>query len=102
VVIEAKMEHSTQVALPRIIVYLACLWHSRTSRSLSGSVNGVVSDGFQWIFVTITEDGTVKVSRMFDLLIQGDVKKVLGCLTYIIQTGAKMIPNTTPEKTEEV
>lgn len=74
-VIEAEMEHGVQVALPRIIVYLACLWHARTSRSLSGSVNGVVSDGFQWFFVTITEDGMVKVSRMFDLLIQEDVKK---------------------------
>jgi hypothetical protein len=53
------------------------------------------SDGYQFVFVTITHDGTVKTSKTFDIL-QGEMSKVLG-----LETTQAMGPNTSPERDGE-
>jgi len=65
-------------------------------------VYGISSDGFKWIFVTITHGGLVKVSRLFDMACL-DMSKILACLRYIFTTAAKISPNfnVTMEKMEK-
>lgn len=85
-------------AIPQLLVYLACLRQSRIRRHRTdASVYGVASDGYLFLFVMITHDGIVKLSRCFDVA-AGDTLKVLGCLRYILETTVEMSPNVTPEK----
>lgn len=46
---------------------------------------------------TITYEGTVKISRCFDIA-QGEMLMVLGCLRYILGTTAAMSPGVPPER----
>jgi hypothetical protein len=98
IIIEAKIQRAVTLALPQLLVYLACPHQSRVRRSTNSSVYGVASDGYTFVFVTITDDGSVRLSRTFDVLL-GDLEKVLQCLRHILETTALMSPNTTPEKT---
>jgi hypothetical protein len=101
VIVEAKAQFAVGQAIPQLLAYLACLHQSRLQRSRTdASVCGVSSDGYQFIFVTITHDGTVKITRIFDIL-QGDLAKVLGWLTYMLETTAAMSHNVTPERNDE-
>ena len=98
VIVEAKVQFSVSQALPQLLAYLACLHQSRRQRNRTdASVYGVSSDGYQFVFIAITHDGTVKISRVLDVL-QGDMAKVLGWLKYLLETTAAMSPNVTPEK----
>jgi hypothetical protein len=100
IVITTKTTQIIDETLPQLLAYLACLRQSRLQRSRKdGSVYGVMSNGFMWTFVTITHIGTVKISRMFNLL-HGlvDMQRVLACLQYILETATGMSPNVTPEK----
>jgi hypothetical protein len=97
VIVQAKVQYGAGLALPQLLTYLACLRQSRLQRKRTdASAYGVVSDGYQFTFVTITHDGTVKMSRMFDIVF-GDMEKVLAWLTFILETIADMIPNASPE-----
>ena len=95
VIVEAKAQRAVGQALPHLLAYLACLRQSRLQQNRTyASVYGISSDGYLFIFVNITHDGTVKISRNFDIL-QGEMPKVLGCLRYLLGT-AKMGFNVTP------
>jgi len=97
-VVEAKFERSVDRALPQLVVYLASLHQSRLRRLRSdASVYGLASDGYVFIFVTISHEGVLKLSKRFDVL-QGDLKVVLGCLEYVLEMTANMSPTLTPEK----
>jgi hypothetical protein len=67
---------------------------------LDASVYGLVSDGYEFIFVKITHDGTVMLSRQLDILRKGDMKKVLGCLKHILEITASRSPKSTPERND--
>jgi len=96
VIIEAKVHDTVVSALPQLLVYLACLRQSRIKRHRkNSSVYGVASDGYAFVFVTITHDGTVKRTKTFDVTM-GDIEIVLQCLRHILETTALMSPNTTP------
>ncbi|KAF5379526.1 hypothetical protein D9615_006508 [Tricholomella constricta] len=96
--VEAKFHGSIFHAFTQLVVYLACLRQSRSNRGRSDtSVYGVATDGLSYIFVTITHEGVVKLSKVFDVL-QGELPLVLGCLRYILEKAMSMIPNSTPEK----
>lgn len=98
VIVEAKVQFSVGQALPQLLAYLACLHQSRRQRNRTdASVYGVSSDGYQFVFVAITHNGTVKISRVLDVL-QGDMARVLGWLKYVLETTAAMSPNVTPEQ----
>ena len=76
-------------------MYLACFRQSRLERNWTGaSVYGVSSDGYRFtgIFVTITHDGTVKMSKTFDIL-HGDLPKILGWLKVMLEITAAVSPN---------
>ncbi|KIM89201.1 hypothetical protein PILCRDRAFT_84944 [Piloderma croceum F 1598] len=49
---------------------------------------------------TITHNGTVKISRVLDVL-PGDMAKVLGWLKYLLETTAATSPNLKPETNRE-
>jgi hypothetical protein len=82
----AKFERSVDRASPELVVYLGCLYQSllRQLRS-DASVYVLASDGFVFIFVTISHEGVLKLSGAFDVLL-GDLSTVLGCLEYILKT----------------
>jgi len=85
-------------ALPQLVVYLASIHQSRLQRNRpNATVYGTVSDGYTFIFVTITHDGVLKQSRRFEVL-EGEITTVLGCLKYLIETSASISPSATPEK----
>jgi len=95
--VEAESHGGVSVALPQLVVYLASLRQSRLNQGRSNaSVYGVVTDGFSFVFVTITHEGVLKKSRLFDVL-HGNLPIVLGCLQYILETTMSMSPNLTPE-----
>jgi hypothetical protein len=96
--VEAKFHGSLFNAFAQLVVYLACLRQSRSNRGRSDtSVYGVATDGLSYVFVTITHEGVLKLSRQFDVM-QGDLPTVLGCLQYILEMAMSMTPNLTPEK----
>ena len=49
------------------------------------------------IFVTITHDGTVKMSKTFDIH-HGDLPKILGWLKVMLEITAAVSPNVIPER----
>ena len=93
---EVKVSRGVDQVLPQLFVYLASLRQARLQRGRSdASVYGAASDGYVFVFVTITYDGTIKLSRRFDIT-QGDMAMVLGCFKYILET-ADMRSNLTPK-----
>jgi hypothetical protein len=70
--------------------------HAFISLDGNATVYDVSSDGYQFVFVAITHNGTVKISRVLDVL-QGDMAKGLGWLKYVLETTAAMSPNVMPE-----
>ncbi|KIL64202.1 hypothetical protein M378DRAFT_628576 [Amanita muscaria Koide BX008] len=93
VIIEAKAEGAVGMALPQLLVYLVCLRHSRLERNRTdASVYGVSSDGLQFTFVTITHDGTVKISK------QGDMSRVLGWLRFILEKTSLTVETRTMKR----
>lgn len=97
-VIQPKKPLSIDCALPELVVYLASLHQSRLRRNRSdATVYGIVSDGYAFIFVTITQDGTLKPSRRFEVT-KGDTQTVLGCLKYVLEMLGNMSLNVTPKK----
>jgi len=98
VIVKAKMKDTMSSGLAQLLAYLACLRQSRIRRHrTNSSVYGVASDGYAFVFVTITDDGSVKRSRVFDVRF-GEMEKVLQCLRYILEQTTSMSQNTTPEK----
>ena len=99
--VEAKFDQSVVQALDQLIVYLASLRQSRLQRNRpDASVYGVASDGYVFIFVQISHDGTVLLSRNFDIVRKGEMKKVLGCLRHILEVTANRSPGSTPERND--
>jgi hypothetical protein len=98
--VEAKKMHNLDSAFPQLVVYLASIRESRLSQGQSdASVYGVASDGYSWIFVTITHDGTLQESRRFDIKANPeDLRTILGCVRYILEKSASVGgPNMAPE-----
>ena len=66
VIVDAKTSRAVDEALPQLLAYLACLCQSRLQGGrCDASVYGVASDRFLFLFVKITHDGVVKISRHF-------------------------------------
>jgi len=101
--VEAKVQDSVETAFAQLVIYLGALYQSRVSRKRrDASVYGVASDGYIYIFVTITHQGDLKQSRSFDIIsTPNDLAAVLGCLKFLLEKSASMTPNRTPEKNTE-
>jgi len=98
--VEAKFDGSVNSAITQLIVYLASLHQSRLQRKRkNASVYGVASDGYAFTFVKISYDGTVMMSRQFNIL-EGEMKKVLAGLRHILDITASRSPNSRPERND--
>jgi hypothetical protein len=60
------------------------------------TIYGVISDGYAYKFLTITQNEELKQSKIFDI-IDGDKLTILGCLKYMLKMSADMSPNVTPK-----
>jgi hypothetical protein len=99
--VEAKKAFNLLSALPQLVVYLASIHQSRLSRGrCDASVYGVASDGYSFMFVTITHDGTLRQSKQFKVD-GGETRTILGCLKYLLEKSGSLSPNATPEKKED-
>lgn len=97
--VEAKNYGGVEDALAQLIVYLASLRQSRLQRNhRDATVYGVASDGYVFVFIKISDDGTVLRSPWYDIL-NGKLKKVLLCLRHILETTASRSPTLTPGET---
>jgi hypothetical protein len=98
IAVEAKPTDNLETALPQLIVYLACLRQGRMAPGRKdSSVHGVISDGFDFRFVTITHEGVVKVSRSFNIS-RGEMQTVN---MYILRTTMERSPTVAPEKIKD-
>ena len=96
-IVEAKPNLTVAQAIPQLVVYLACIRQSRIQRGRTDtSVYGLASDGVQFIFVTISSEGIIRMTS--PLHISWDFQQVMGRLKYILEKTASMSPNATPEK----
>ena len=77
------------------LLCISSLRQSRVNRGRSDtSVYGIATDGLEYIFVTITHQGILKMSKKFDIRC-GDLETVLGCLKYLLETAMSMTPTST-------
>jgi len=84
---------SVDSALPELVVYLASLRQSRIHPGKrDSSVYGVATNGFDYLFVTISHEGFLRTSKYFDIT-HGDLPTVLGYLRYILETAISISPN---------
>jgi hypothetical protein len=96
--VEAKIYKNVASAMTQLIVYLASLRQSRVQQKRTDtSVYGLASDGFVFIFVKISHDGTVMRSRRFDML---DGEMIPGCLKYVLEITASRSPKSTPGRND--
>ena len=94
--VEAKFDQSVGHARAQLIVYLASLRRLDCSEiGLTRLFYGLATDGYVFVFVKISHDGTVMISRQFSIQ-EGDMKKVLGCLKYILEFTESRSPKSTP------
>ena len=99
--VEAKSDGAVDSAVTQLIVYLGSLRQSRLQRNRpDASVYGLASDGYVFLFVKILHDGTVMQSKRFNILKRGEMKKVLGCLKYILEITASRSPKSTLERND--
>ncbi|KAF8346750.1 hypothetical protein F5887DRAFT_960853 [Amanita rubescens] len=83
--VEANFHGNLDNVLTQLVVYLACLRQSRVNGGRSDtSVHGVATDGLSYVFVTITDEGVLKQSRLLNV-IHGDLSTVLGCFQYVLE-----------------
>lgn len=73
VIVVPKPHFTTDQAIPQLVVYLACIHRSRIQRGRTDtSIYGVASDGVTFRFVTISHEGVLRTSAVFDIL-KGDL-----------------------------
>lgn len=96
----SSLRPSSNAVLNLLFVYFACLHQSRLQRQrCDASVYSLASDGFSPIFMTISHDEVVKLSRKFDVLL-GDLRVVLGVWSTSWRRQRSWIKNLTPERND--
>jgi hypothetical protein len=100
-VVNAKTTRNLIEVVPELVVYLGSLHQSRhRQRRRNCTVYGLASDGFSFLFLTITHDGVLKESKHFELT-SGDLQLVLGCLKHILEVTSKEVPEDGSELMED-
>jgi hypothetical protein len=95
--VEAKIKDNLGSAFGQLVTYLASLRESRINRGKTdSSVYGVATDGLKYLFVAITNEGTLLFSKQFDVM-SGDLPVVLGSLRYILGKAISMSLKTSPK-----
>jgi hypothetical protein len=99
IAVEAKRTENLGQAKGQLLAYLATI---RQLRIQAGKINvmtqGFYSDGQEYTFVCIRNDGSVMFSVTYNLLHKGKLKTVFNFLLGMLDTAAKSSPHTSPTK----
>ena len=96
--VEAKRTEELSKAIIQLLVYLGSLRQIRLSRGRRDvTVYGFASDGLEFVFVMIQNDGSIKITRSFGTTNLEDLNLVLGCIAYLLKKSESMTPTLTPE-----
>ena len=83
----------------QLLAYLATIRQLRIQANKENvMVQGFYSDGENYRFLCIRNDGTVMRSRPYDTFVKGHLKLVFNFLLSILTTAADSSPNTSPMK----
>lgn len=96
---EAKQRSEFSKGEAQLTAYLAILRENRRrAKKVNYRTQGFYSDGTRFGFLCITEEGVVRLSRIFDIGKRGELKMVFSFIVNIIETAMKMTPTVTPTK----
>lgn len=100
VAVEAKRLETFSQAESQLLTYLAILRQLRLHAcKINPVVQGFYTDGTQYKFLGITNDGEVSTSRTYDIRDGADMKTVFNFIVTIMVTASRSSPNTSPDKT---
>jgi len=68
-IVEAKMQDGIMEARRQLLAYVGCLYHGRRNAGMRVDCTsyGIASDGYSWVFLQITQDGTVRFTEAKDI-----------------------------------
>jgi hypothetical protein len=99
VAIEAKNPAAFSLARYQLLTYLAIMRQLRRQEGkIVDHVQGFYSDGNNYRFMYIGEEGKVFESKCFDIQFGNDVQIVFNWILHMIHGAAKSSPNTSPTK----
>jgi hypothetical protein len=97
--VEAKREEQFSTAKGQLLAYLATIRQLRIQANKENVMTqGFYSDGENYRFICIRNDGTVMRSRPYDTSFKRDLKSVFNFLLGMLTTAADSSPNTSPMK----
>ncbi|KAI9854112.1 MAG: hypothetical protein M1813_001555 [Trichoglossum hirsutum] len=99
IAVEAKRTENLGRAHAQLLAYLATIRQLRIQANKTNVMTqGFYSDGREYTFVCIRNDGSVMFSMTYNLLHRGKLKTVFNFLLSMLDTAAKSSPNTSPTK----
>lgn len=99
VAVEAKRLEKFSQAEAQLLTCLAILRQLRLhSRKVDPVVQGFFSDGTQYKFVGVSNEGEVYTSRTYDTWDKADMKTVFNFIVTVLDTATKSSPCTPPVK----
>lgn len=102
VAIEAKQRSEFSNGETQLITYLAILRENRLrAKKRNVRTQGFYSDGERFAFISISQDGIIQKSRIFDITEDDDLKIVYNFITTMMETALKSSPTSSPTKQGE-
>ena len=99
VIIEAKRQHDTDMALSQLAAYMSIVHTSRKQAVRQNStIFGVASDGAGFRFCRIDNNSTWAISTLLEWDITQHREKIFSIFRELIRTAALSSPSTTPIK----
>ncbi|KAH0566441.1 hypothetical protein GP486_000153 [Trichoglossum hirsutum] len=99
IAVEAKRTENIGHAKAQLLAYLATIRQLRIQANKTNVMTqGFYSDGQEYTFVCIRNDGSVMFSMTYNLLHRGKLKTVYNFLLSMLDTAAKSSPHTSPTK----
>jgi len=99
IAVEAKRTENIGHAKAQLLAYLATIRQLRIQANKTNVMTqGFYSDGQEYTFVCIRNDGSVMFSMTYNLLHRGKLKTVFNFLLSMLDTAAKSSPHTSPTK----
>lgn len=100
--VKAKQMHTFSQAAEQLICYLAiCRYIRQQQKKLNCSIQGFTTDGTNYQFFCLLQDGTIKRSRAYDVREPSDLKLAFSWVVAQLRTTAYASPSTSPVKTEK-
>jgi hypothetical protein len=100
--VEAKKPSLVEEGHAQLLAYMATMRQLRIQANKKNvMVQGFYSNGNIYRFLIIRNDGTVMRSNLYDISLDGNLKKVFNFLLGMLITGAESSPSTSPAKQGE-